>query len=100
MKENLTRTDMYCTECGKNFIGELDYSLNGNHIIECPICGHEHCRVIENGKITSDRWDTKKQRINVKTRQVWSNGVLKAKTSSASMFIRERWLNLGRQGVL
>jgi len=98
--KSIQRTDMECTECYKNFIAELDYSINGNHVIECPLCGHEHCRVIENGKITSDRWDSRKQRVNAKTRRVWKDSVLQIKTSAASAFIRNRWLNLNEEGSL
>ena len=53
------RTDLDCHQCGKNFIALLDFSLQGNHIIECAHCGHEHCRVIVRGKVTGDRWDSK-----------------------------------------
>lgn len=48
-----------CPECNNNMRIELDLNLNGNHVIECPHCGHEHCRVIENGKITGVRWDVR-----------------------------------------
>src|SRR5262245_60395257 len=85
-----TRTDLSCTECSKLFIAELDYSLTGNHIIECPHCGHEHCRVIENGKVTEDRWSTRhgtdKTRDGHRARRVWKIGVLQAQTNSASEF--------------
>lgn len=90
------RTDMHCSECSKAFIAQLDYSLDGNHVIECPYCGHEHCRVISNGEVTSDRWDSRKQRIDVNGRCVWKSDSQPAQTSIASAFIRERWLNHGR----
>jgi hypothetical protein len=90
--EQLVRTDMHCHECGKQFVAELDYSVTGNHIIECP-CGHEHCRVIQDGKITGDRWETRLQRVNVTTRSVWSPTHLQAKTTVVSHYLRDRWLN-------
>jgi hypothetical protein len=37
---------------------DIDISINGNHIIICP-CGHEHCRVVRNGRITSSRWSSR-----------------------------------------
>jgi DNA-directed RNA polymerase subunit RPC12/RpoP len=89
------RTDLHCTECSKNFIAELDHSIDGNHIVECPYCGHEHCRVIIDGKITSERWDSRSQRIDVDRRRVWKHNVLNIKTSTASSFIRDKWLNFG-----
>lgn len=91
-----TRTDLSCHECSKGFTAVLDYTVNGNHIIECPHCGHEHCRVIEGGRITEDRWSTRygsdKTRDGIKARRVWKSNVLPAVTSSASEFIRQRWL--------
>lgn len=56
MKE---RQELYCHHCNKYVQFDLDLDLNGNHILECPVCGHEHCRVVENGKITSERWDSR-----------------------------------------
>lgn len=91
----IKRTDMNCSHCSGNFIGELDFSIDGNHIIECPLCGHEHCRVIIKGEITSERWDSRKQRVNAKSRRVWKNNILPIKTSVASAFIRDKWLNIG-----
>jgi DNA-directed RNA polymerase subunit RPC12/RpoP len=92
--EGIVRTDMYCTECRKNFIAKLDFSIEGNHEIICPHCGHEHCRVIKNGKITEDRWSSKQHNTVVaETQRIWTHTVLKATTSSAAEFLRERWLN-------
>ena len=48
---------LFCHACDKNISFTLNGSLNGNHIIRCPNCGHEHCRVIKDGKVTGDRWD-------------------------------------------
>jgi len=93
--EGLVRSDMNCTNCSKNFIAELDHSIDGNHIVECPYCSHEHCRVIKDGKILSDRWDSREQRVDVSKRRVWKHNVLPMKTSTASAFIREKWLNIG-----
>jgi DNA-directed RNA polymerase subunit RPC12/RpoP len=87
------RTDMDCHQCSKNFIAELDFSINGNHVVECPRCGHEHCRVIKDGVITSERFDSKENRIDVDKRSVWKSGVLQAQTSTAAAFIRDAWLN-------
>lgn len=88
---------MNCTECSKQFVALLDYALNGNHIVECPHCGHEHCRVIVNGKITEDRWSsrygTDKDRDGIKARRVWKHDVLPMQATSASEFIRQRWLD-------
>ena len=53
------RSEIYCHECDKYVQFTLDDELDGNHIIECPNCGHEHCRVIKKGKVTDDRWDSR-----------------------------------------
>lgn len=91
-----TRTDLQCTECAKFFIALLDFRIDGNHIVECPHCGHEHCRVIEGGKVTDVRWSTRygddKSRDGIRVRKVWKSDVLAAQTSAASHFIRQRWL--------
>lgn len=98
------RTDMNCTNCHKNFIAELDMALDGNHVVECPYCGHEHCRVIKAGKVTGDRFESRKQRIDVEKRCVWKSDSRPIVTSSAAHFLRQKWLNredvdLGKVGA-
>jgi len=51
------REELHCHNCNQYVQFDLDYSMDGNHILDCPKCGHEHCRVIKNGQITGDRWD-------------------------------------------
>lgn len=87
------RTDLHCTECGQNFIAELDFSIDGNHVVECPFCLHEHWRVIKNGRVTSDRHGSGPATVRVPRKRVWKHNVLQIKTSSAAMFLRDRWLN-------
>lgn len=91
------RTSLYCHECGKNFIALIDYRLDGNHKIECAHCGHDHWRVIQKGKVTDDRWGSSYgSKLDAhRPRRVWKadNGV-PAATSSASAFLRERWLGI------
>lgn len=86
------RTDMNCTECYKNFIVQLDFGIDGNHIVECPYCMHEHCRVIKNGEVTGDRWSSREQRIAVDKGCVWKTEH-QPKFSTAGAFIRDAWLN-------
>ena len=86
------RTDLHCTECSKNFIAQLDESVDGNHVIECPHCGHEHCRVIRGGKVTGDRWTSRMQRVDVDKRCVWKHDSQPIVTSIASAYIRDLWL--------
>ncbi len=53
------RSELWCHDCDNYVQFTLDDELNGNHLIKCPKCGHEHCRVIKDGKVTSDRWDSR-----------------------------------------
>ncbi len=93
-----TRTDMHCTSCSKNFTALLDYSLDGNHVVECPWCGHEHCRGIRKGVVTEDRWDHRNGDTHrVSKRSTWRSTGQPIMTSSASAFIRDRWLNRDSQ---
>lgn len=58
----MVETEIYCHECGKYFRVDFDTRKNGNHVVKCPTCKHEHCRVIEDGRITSTRWDQRNGR--------------------------------------
>lgn len=88
------RTDMYCTNCRKYFVALLDYSINGNHEINCPYCDHIHCRVIYGGKITDERWDSRNPDTDVVTaRKVWKSSNIEATTTSTSLFLRGLWLD-------
>lgn len=89
----LARTDLHCHQCSKTFVAELDFTIEGNHVVECPHCGHEHFRVIKGGAITDDRWHSGMRRVDVSPRSVWKSNVLKAQTSTAAQFIRDAWLN-------
>ncbi len=55
------RSELWCHDCNNYVQFTLDDELNGNHVITCPKCEHEHCRVIKSGKITGDRWDSRNQ---------------------------------------
>jgi DNA-directed RNA polymerase subunit RPC12/RpoP len=86
------KTSMHCHQCSKGFIAEIDYRIEGDHVVECPHCGHPHCRTIKGGKVTQARWDSPSHPANVEKRRTWKHDVLQMKTSSASDFIRDRWL--------
>jgi uncharacterized Zn finger protein (UPF0148 family) len=91
--EGIVRTDMHCHDCGKTFYASIDFDIDGNHIIICPICGHQHCRVIENGVATSERWDSKWGDTIDRTERVWSHQSLKMETSSAAEYLRNKWIS-------
>jgi len=52
----IERQELHCHACGRYVQFDVDLSMNGNHVLECPNCGHEHCRVVEDGVITGIRW--------------------------------------------
>lgn len=90
----IQRTEIHCHQCSKLFVAELDMDLEGNYVIECAHCGHEHYRAIKAGKITEGRWGTgNDSSIRVSGRSVWKSSVIQAQTSTVAHFLRERWLN-------
>lgn len=91
--EGIVRTDMHCHDCCKIFYASIDFDIDGNHIIICPNCGHQHCRVIENGVATSERWDSKWGDTIDRTERVWSHQSLKMETSSAAEYLRKKWIS-------
>jgi len=67
---------------------------DGNHVIECPWCGHHHCRVVKDGKVTEDRWTSRNvARHDVDKRCVWKADSQPIMTSTAAHYIRSLWLN-------
>jgi hypothetical protein len=57
--QDVQRQELSCHECGGYVQFDLDLKMNGKHVLKCPKCGHEHCRVVKDGVITSERWDTR-----------------------------------------
>lgn len=94
--KGIVRTDEQCTNCDKTFVMKVDFSLNGNHVMVCPHCGHQHCRVIVNGEVTGDRWDSRWEAVEIPQDSIWSDTNVGAKTSAAFQHIREKWF--GRMG--
>jgi uncharacterized C2H2 Zn-finger protein len=101
-REGFVRTDMDChgcTEAGykaNRFIAEINYSLNGNHQIECPRCGHIHYRLVKDGVVTEERYSSGYPTHVVKNRDLWKAESVPMVTSTASAFMRELWLNRDR----
>jgi hypothetical protein len=75
------------------FIAQLDMGLGGCHVVECPHCGHGHCRTIKAGVVTGERWDSREQRVDVDARRVWKAHSQPIVTSTAAAFIRQLCLN-------
>lgn len=53
------RQELYCHNCDRNVQFVCDMEKDGNHVLNCPNCGHEHCRVVKDGVITDDRWGSR-----------------------------------------
>jgi len=91
--EGIVRTEEDCTSCGKFFVTKINYDLNGNHHILCPHCGHEHWRVIKNGVMTGERWGSQNgPNREVPTERMWSDKTVGIQTTTASEYIRRKWL--------
>jgi len=87
------RSDQYCHDCQRVFVALIDLSISGNHEIQC-VCGHIHYRVVVDGKVTGDRWNSKLQTTTVKKSDISEVTQIPIPTSSASHFLRDKWLNL------
>jgi hypothetical protein len=53
----MRKQELYCHNCNRYVQFEVDLELDGNHVLNCPNCDHEHCRVVKAGEITDIRWD-------------------------------------------
>jgi DNA-directed RNA polymerase subunit RPC12/RpoP len=97
-KTGINRTDVYCHQCSHNFIAHINYDVEGNHVVECPYCGHCHYRIIKAGKVTEDRYSsdhsTHKDRAE---RGMWKSNSVPMATSTVAHFLRNRWLNHGNE---
>ncbi len=88
----VVRTDERCTHCSKPIVFELDFNQNGNFVVICPQCGHQHCRVIEDGKVTKDRWDSRYEQVEIPKDSTWRSPLGGATASAAYAHIRSKWL--------
>lgn len=87
-------TEIYCHHCEGYIRIALDYSLNGNHEIRCPECGHIHWRVIKDGEITEDRYRSSAGMIFTASTAATNYSLTGSTlTSSASTIFAESWLN-------
>jgi uncharacterized paraquat-inducible protein A len=64
-EDTLERQELHCHACGMYVQFSLDTAINGNHVLNCPNCGHEHCRVVRGGKISDVRWDQRNGALQV-----------------------------------
>lgn len=81
-------TELYCHDCGNGFVAELDMDINGNHEIKCPHCEHIHYRVVENGRVTGQRYRSSMGVVQVNT---WTLNSTDSGTASNSTFLNQSW---------
>jgi|GEM_PF-3290194 len=79
--------ELFCHACNQNVMFRVDLNMNGNHVLNCPTCGHEHCRVVVDGHITGDRWDSR----NGPTYLATTTTIVGQYTSATSPFTRAVW---------
>ena len=90
----IERQELYCHDCDKYVQFDIDLSLNGNHVLNCPNCDHEHCRVVKNGKITDIRWDQRNKNVYVVTGASTSSVSTWATAgSTGNVFTYQLWMN-------
>lgn len=98
----IERQELWCHNCSRYVQFDMDMELNGNHVLECPNCGHEHCRVVKDGVITDDRWDTRNgNTYSVSTTSATTSTTsvtlayytASASTGTGAYLISDLWLN-------
>jgi hypothetical protein len=57
--DSLEIQEIHCHNCNRYVQFPIDLSLNGRHVLNCPNCGHEYCRIVNRGVISEERWDTR-----------------------------------------
>lgn len=85
------RSDVYCTNCSRQFIATLDLELNGNHEITCPLCGHIHYRVVRDGVVTEDRYRSSAGPTYIVSTSITFTVNMNMTTSGSAMI--NSWLN-------
>lgn len=87
MEDNTEFQELYCHRCGNYVQFKIDLGLEGNHVIICPKCGHEHCRVVRNGKITDIRWDSRNDDDRSNSQIYYATVVSTSQTSTWTTYI-------------
>lgn len=55
MMDTQQKQTLFCHSC----FGDVAFDVpadNGNLVVVCPRCKHEHYRIVKDGTITEDRW--------------------------------------------
>lgn len=103
----IERSELHCHECNQYVQFNLDVSINGNHVLNCPNCGHEHCRVVKDGKVSDTRWASRNRNDNFTINIIvvtgatatstsmttWANGGDNSTGVSTNQFLYSAWAN-------
>lgn len=92
--------ELYCHNYENYVQFKIDTTLNGRHVLNCPKCGHEHCRYVLNGVISEQRWDSRNQGLwgasYTVTYTSWSQQSYYSQATgggTGSMFLADAWAN-------
>jgi hypothetical protein len=85
-EDTIERQEIHCHACNRYVQFPIDLSLDGRHVLNCPNCGHEHCRVVTKGKITEERWDQRNGNI-MPTYVISSFVITQSTTSTTSTYL-------------
>jgi len=86
MSDYIQRQELWCHGCDNYVQFDIDLSLNGNHEFACPVCGHKHYRYVENGRITSTRWQSSGPIIYVNANSITYSTLATSGTACGNYF--------------
>jgi len=92
LDEGYEMQELYCHNCNGYVAFPVDLRLDGNHVVNCPKCGHEHCRVVKNGRITAQRWDSRNPTHYVLSTNVHYYLNDSSTTTGTNLYINMAWL--------
>lgn len=97
---NIERQELYCHNCGGYVQFNLDLSIDDNYVLYCPKCGHDHYRVVKNGKITDERWGQSSNQnqsstnaTTISTSITYTQTSTYAVNKSSSSYLYTSWMN-------
>ena len=94
----IEKQELHCHACNKYVQFELDMGVNGNHVLNCPNCNHEHCRVVRDGMITGERWDARNGPSVFVSSTTTSGTAMYDTSSSSTTYLSLSWVNATTTG--
>lgn len=103
-KANIEKQELHCHNCDKYVQFDLDLSIDDNYLLECPVCGHKHYRVVKDGIITDERWGRDPSQVDnytivsastvtFSTGSFTAGAYVTTAATSASVYVAQSWLN-------